>query len=286
MHHQERAAEPGLSDVLLDLAQIAAHFRADIRIGDDRRAALELPVFPRQFMRRRDKHIGMIGLDQLLGAHLVTGIAVAVEEQDRDRFDAEAVELRREGRNFGLVERDVDVAVGQDSLPRLEAQRALDQRLVFLEEQVVGIRPVDAADFVDVPKAFGDDEGGLGTSAFQNSVDGHRRAMEEQPGVRIGGSRMGDGSRDSLNQMMWRRQRLAELDVPGRGIERRHIREGAADVGGEPQARRWRAAPRCPGGWHDGGSDMWRGRPGWGGAAVGTTGRDQGQADQRIETAI
>ena len=101
----------------------------------------------------------MIGLDQLLGARLVTGIAVTVEEQDRDRFDAEAVELRPEMRNFCLVERDVDVAVGQDSLARLEAQRALDQRLVFLEEQVVGIRPVDAADFVDVAKAFGDDAG-------------------------------------------------------------------------------------------------------------------------------
>ena len=146
----------------------------------------------------------MIGLDQLLGARLVAGIAVAIEEQDRDRFDAEAVELRPEVRNFRLVERDVDVAVGQDSLARLEAQRALDQRLVFLEEQVVGIRPVDAADFVDVAKAFGDDEGGLGAGAFQDGVDGHRRAMEEQPGVRIGGTCMGDRRRNSLDQMMWR----------------------------------------------------------------------------------
>ena len=56
-----------------------------------------------------------------------------------------------------FVERTLDLAVGEHALLHLEAQRALDQRLVLLEEQIVGVRPVDAADLVDVAEALGDE---------------------------------------------------------------------------------------------------------------------------------
>jgi hypothetical protein len=37
---------------------------------------------------------------------------------------------------------------------------------MLLEEEIVGIRPVDAADFIDVAKALGGEEGGLGAGAL------------------------------------------------------------------------------------------------------------------------
>ena len=98
--------------------------------------------------------LGMIALEDRLGARLVVVPRIAVQEQDRRRVDAEAGELPAERGDFGVVERRVDLAVGQDALMHLEAQRALDQRFVLLEEQVVGVGPVDAADLVDVAEAL------------------------------------------------------------------------------------------------------------------------------------
>ena len=83
-----------------------------------------------------------------------------------------------------FVERRLDLAVGQHALLDLEAQRALDQRLVLLEEQIVGVRPVDAADLVDVAKAFGDEQRGLGAGALEDGVDGDGRAVQEQARAR------------------------------------------------------------------------------------------------------
>src|SRR5438477_369442 len=45
LHDQERAVESGAADVIVDLADIAANLGADIGIGGDRRAALELAIF-------------------------------------------------------------------------------------------------------------------------------------------------------------------------------------------------------------------------------------------------
>ncbi len=88
LHDEERADKSGGADAGVDLAQIAAHLRADIGVGDHRRAALEFPVFLRQLVRGGDEHVRVVRLDQRLGARLVVGIAIAVEEQDRDGLDA------------------------------------------------------------------------------------------------------------------------------------------------------------------------------------------------------
>jgi hypothetical protein len=117
----------------------------------------------------------------------------------------------------------------------LEPQRALDQRLMLAKEQVVGIRPVDAPDLVDVAEAFGDDQRGPGAGALQDGVDGDGRAVEEQAGGGIVGAGLLDAGGDPLDQMVRRRQRLAEAELAGALVERRHIREGAADIGGQPQ---------------------------------------------------
>ena len=119
-------------------------------------------------------------LEDRLGARLVVGAGVAVEEQDRAGFDAELVELVAERRDLALVERRLDLAVGEHALLDLEAQRALDQRHVLLEEEIVGVGPVDAADLVDVAEALGDEQRGLGAGALQDGVDGDGRAVQEQ----------------------------------------------------------------------------------------------------------
>jgi hypothetical protein len=78
----------------------------------------------------------MVGLDEPLGAGFVFGVAVAIEEQDRGRLDAELIELRAQGGDLGFVQRDVDLAIRKDTLLRLEAQRALDQWLMLAKKRL------------------------------------------------------------------------------------------------------------------------------------------------------
>ena len=177
----------------------------------------------------------MILLENCLSAPLVIGIGIAVEEQNGRRLDAAALELLAERRDLGIVERGVDLAVGQHALLDFEPQRPLDQRHVFLKEQVVGVRPVDAADLVDVAEAFGDQQRGLGAGALQHRIDGDGRAVQKQRRRAVIAAGLGDTGGNALNQMRRRRQRLAEGERTGFFVEHRDIGERAADIRRKPQ---------------------------------------------------
>ena len=131
----------------------------------------------------------MVLLQDRLCARFVVVPGIAVEKQDRGRLHAKPIQHAAEARDFLVVERGLDLAVGQHALLDLEPQRPLDQRLVFAEVQIVGIRPVDAADLVDVAEPLGNEERGLGAFALQNGIDGDGRAVEKQPGGSVVGSR-------------------------------------------------------------------------------------------------
>ncbi len=235
LHDQERAGKAGRAHMRVDLADVAAHLRPDIGVGGDRRAALELAIFLRQFVRGGHEQRRVIFFQNRLGAPLVIGIGIAIEKQNGDRFDAKPLELLAERRDFGFVERRVDLAVGQHAFLHFEAQRPLDQRHVLLEEQIIGVRPVDAADFVNVAKAFGDEQSGLGAGALQHRVDGDGRAVEKQRGRTVIAAGLGDAGGNALDQMRRRRQRLAECEHAGFFVERRNIGKSAADIRSKPQ---------------------------------------------------
>src|SRR5665213_4067941 len=110
----------------VDAADIAAYLGTDIGVGGDGRAALELAVFLAQLVRGRDEHVGMARLEDGLGARLVIRAAIAMEKQDGGRLDAETGELLAERDDLVLVERALDLAIGEHALLHLEAQRALD----------------------------------------------------------------------------------------------------------------------------------------------------------------
>ncbi len=176
----------------------------------------------------------MILLQYRLGAPLMIGVGVAIEKQNRDRFDTEALEAFAERRDLAVVKRGVDLAIGQHALLDLETQRPLDQRHVFLEEQIVGIGPVDAADLVDVAKAFGDQQRRAGAGALQHRVDGDGRAMQEQRRRPVIAAGLGDAGGNAFDQMRRRRQRLAECERAGLFVEHGDIGKGAPDIRGEP----------------------------------------------------
>ena len=234
LHDQERTGKSGRAHMGVDLADVTADFRADIGVGGDRRAALELAVFLRQFVGSRYEQRRMVLLQDRLRTPLVIGIGVAVEEQDGDRLDAELLQSFAERRDLAVVERLGDLAVGQRALFHLETQRPLDQRHVLAEEQVISIRPVDAPDLINVAKTLGDKQRRGGAGAFEYGVDGDGRAVQKQRRRTIIAAGFGDARGNALDQVRRRRQRLAECERAGRLVERRDIGEGAADIRREP----------------------------------------------------
>jgi len=120
LHEQELAAESRLRDVVVDAAHVLAHARADVGIRRDGRAALELAVFARELVRGGDERARQARLDDRLHARLVRGVDVTVEQHDRDRFHAEALEALAQRVHARLVERHQHVALGGDALTHLE----------------------------------------------------------------------------------------------------------------------------------------------------------------------
>jgi hypothetical protein len=175
-------------------------------------------------------------LDQPLGAPLVLRIAIGVEEQEGERLGAVAHRLRRRGQKLCLVERDQHPAAPSHALIDLEPHRPANQRLVLAEEQVVGFRPVDAADLVDVAKAPRGEQRAAGAFALQQRIDRNRGAVQEQRGIGERASGVVEGAMHAVDQPGWRRQHLAEPQFAGLAGQHCHVGERAADIGGDPQA--------------------------------------------------
>src|SRR6516165_9598779 len=112
--------------MIADLAEIASHARPDIGIRRRRRGAFELAIFLRELVRGGDEKMRMAFLDEL----------------------------------------DQHLAVRVHALADLVAQVALDQWLVAAKEEIVGFRPIDAADLVDIAEALGGEERARRTCAL------------------------------------------------------------------------------------------------------------------------
>jgi hypothetical protein len=237
LHDQERAGKTLAADVVLDPADISPDDGPDIGVGHHRRTALELAIFLRQFMRGRDEHVRMVLLQDRLCACFVVVPGIAVQKQDRGRLHAQPIEHAPEARDLRVVERGLDLAIGQHPLLHLESERPLDQWLVLAEVQIVSVRPVDAPDLVDVAEALGNKECGLGALALENGIDGDGRAMQKQPGGLVTAPGFFDPGIDAFDQTVRRRQRLAERQLAGSLIEDRDVGESAADVGRKTKVR-------------------------------------------------
>ena len=166
----------------------------------------------------------------LLDALLVGRIGVGMEKQDGDRLNALPDRVGDDAADLVLIERDQHGALGVDALADLVAQIPRDQRLVPLEEQVVGFRAVDAADLVDVAEALGGQQGAARAGALQERVDGDRGSVEEELGRLEMRAGLGDAVLDAVDQPQRRRQRLAEPQLAGRLVEGRDVREGPAHI--------------------------------------------------------
>ena len=235
LHHVKVALEALRAQVLLQLAQVGRDTRAHIGVGHGGGDAFELAVLLAQLVRGADERVGQLFLQDLLDALLVRRVAVRVQQQHGHRLDALASQLLGQLAHGGFVQRLVGAAIGAQALGHLEAQRALHQRLVLVEKEVVGIGAVDAADFVDVAETFGDQQRGVGAVALQQRVDRDGGTVQEQVAVLQVDLCAVQRGLDAVDQLAVGGQGLAEQQLAGGFVKSRHVGEGAADVDGDAQ---------------------------------------------------
>ncbi len=232
-HDRERAAEADVAEAGPQAPHIAADLGSDIGVHHRGRHALELPVLAQDLVREREVGVRQGGADHVAGGALVGGIDVGVQEADRHRLDALGRQHAASFRDAGAIERHVHLTRRQHALVHLTGEMARHQRPMTMEQQIVGLRPVAAADDVHVAGAAGDDQAGLGALAFDQRVDGDGRAVDQLVDGGGGEAALADAVDDALHQLGRRGQALG-LDEPAGGIiEPDQVGEGASDIDGD-----------------------------------------------------
>ncbi len=132
------------------------------------------------------------------------------------------------------VELASDRAVGVGPLVDLEPQMTRHERLRHLQEDVVQVVAVLAADLVAIAKAAGGEQRGGRALAFDDGVGHQRGAMDDRcncAGLDPGGvQRFAQDGRDRGRGIRRRGQRLADRERPGLVVDEDQVGKGATDV--------------------------------------------------------
>ena len=229
-HDREIALEADAAQARLQALHIAADLRPDIGVHHRGRHPLELAVLAQDVVRQRQIDARHRLLDHRAGDALVLGIGVGVQEAHRHRLDAFGLE-RLAGRGHArFLQRLVHLAGAEQPLVHLARHPARHQRLVAMEEQVVGLRPVAAADDVDVAGAARHHEAGLGALALDQRVDRGGRAVDQLVDPAGVDAAFLEAVDHALRQLRRRGQALGLDEGLRLVVESDQVGEGAADI--------------------------------------------------------
>ena len=107
------------------------------------------------------------------------GIAVGVEEADRDRLDALRRQPLRDRAHLVRIERRQHVAVAIHALGDFQAVAAGDQRIGKLQEQIVDVVALLRAHLENITEAARGDQSKPGAVSLDQRVGDQRRAMHD-----------------------------------------------------------------------------------------------------------
>jgi len=227
-HDRQIAAEPDIAEARLQAAHIAPDLGADIGVHHRGRDALEFAIFAQDFVRERQIGVGQQGADDLAGDTLVLGIGIGVQEADRDRFHARIGQRAARILDAGALERRMNLAGGEHAFLGLQGETAGHQRTMLVEQKIIGLGPIAAADDVNVAGAARHDQASGSALALDQRVDGDGRAVNELvDGLKPALVQAID---DALNQVGRRGQALGLHECARRLLEADEIRERSADI--------------------------------------------------------
>ncbi len=157
-------------------------------------------------------------------------IEIGVQKAHRDRLDAFGGKQIARCLDARAVKRLMLLAGGEQALFHLARQPPRHQRPVLVEQEVVGLGPVAAADDVDVAGAARDDQGGLGAVTLDQRIDGDGRAMDQFVNGRGLDAALAQAVDDALHQMRRRGQAFGLHELLRLFIEADEIGESSANI--------------------------------------------------------
>ena len=107
---------------------------------------------------------------------------------------------------------------------------------MLLEKKIIGVRAIDAPDFINIAKPAGRHKRGLRTRPLEHRVDGDGRTVKKKPGRRKVRPRFFHARLDTFDHRTWGRKCFAEQKAVVSLVESGHVRERASDIGREAQS--------------------------------------------------
>ena len=136
---EERACEAGLDEALLQPRQIAPHHWLDIGVHDRGRDALIFLDLRQHVDGARDIDVRKLTEQALACGDLMRGIAIGMQETDRNRGRAGCLDRSNRFAERVRVERYHDLAIRPQPLAHAKAQFARHQRLRRRGAQIVAV---------------------------------------------------------------------------------------------------------------------------------------------------
>ena len=192
LHHENRGAQAALRQGALQGGEIGADHRRDERIDRRGAGALVLADLGEDTGGQRDGDVRRQLAQKLAEARFVAGVAVGVQQDDRDGLHARVHQPGDGAAGAGLVEWPDDLPLHVEALVHFHPQRPRHQGWRWLPAEVVEAGHPQAPDFEHVAEAGGRDEAGAGALAFENSVRGNGGSVDNITQGRGGRSQLGE----------------------------------------------------------------------------------------------
>src|SRR3712207_4825051 len=104
-------------------------------------------------MRERDDDTRQLFGEDFAGAYFVGAVPIAVQENDRDRFNLRIAQFASRRAQFVFIERRSNAAIGEHALGYAETKPTRHDRLGHLNEEIVEVVPNLALDFEQIAEA-------------------------------------------------------------------------------------------------------------------------------------
>jgi hypothetical protein len=192
LHDEEAPAIVERRERLLEPPEVVAHRGHHVGVDHGRRRPLVLPDDRGDLGRQADRHARRFLVDDLGRTPLVRRVRVRVEEADGDRLHAVPPETLDGPAEACLVEWHQHLAVERHPLGDLPDARAGNERRGLLDEEVVELVPLLAADDQDVAESAGREERDVAALPLDHDVRAERRAVHGLGELRPFQPRAGD----------------------------------------------------------------------------------------------
>ena len=245
LHDRQRRRDPSRAQLSHQARDVTRDERLHVGVEDGAHRALELAEHRQHLAGERHGAVGVLVEQQRMGASLVRGVGVAVQEAHGDRVHAGLAQPARRRPHAGLVEGLELLALHGDAAADLEDQLGGDRaRRLHPREHVGAPRDVVTADLEHVAEAGGGEEARRRALALEDRVGGGRRPVQhvtQRRGLDTGETqRLVDAGDESGGHIVRRRRRLGDPEPAARLVHQGDVGERPAHVEGDgvPHDRR------------------------------------------------